>query len=261
MAIQGFIIDVPNVLIKTGDKAYISLTATEGQITAEPESITIEGGQGIYPLFEMNTKSNITISLTDAQFNSDQIEAFGATASTENRKRYEFETSYVVGEDNTVTIEGRTIAASDLTLNGFTPVAQSGGEPATATAGQVLVDSTTESGSTKLTFCEDDEMAGKTVSPVYSYTEQADSLKFLEGVFPKKAEIIIQFPLYEDEDGNDTVPATVQITVYKASINASPTIGGSYKTASTFAIECTAMNPRRADKEIWAIDIFDNKED
>ena len=180
---QGYIIDVPNVLVKTGDKSYISLTATEGQITVEPEEITIEGGQGIYPLFQMNTKSTITVSVTDAQFNTDQLEAFGATASKENRKRYEMETSYVVEEDNTVTIEGRTINAADFSLNGFTAVAQSGGEPASATAGQVLVDNTTESGSTKLTFAAEDDMAGKTISPVYTYTEEAESFKFLEGVF------------------------------------------------------------------------------
>ena len=255
---QGYIIDVPNVLVKTGDKSYISLTATEGQITVEPEEITIEGGQGIYPLFQMNTRSTITVSVTDAQFNTNQLEAFGATASTEQRKRYEIETSYEVGEDNTVTIEGRTIKAADFSLNGFEAVDQTGGEPASASAGQVLVDSTTTSGSTKLTFAAEDDMAGTTISPVYTYTEEAESLKFLEGVFPKKAEVILQFPLYEDEDGNDTVPSTVQITIYKASISASPTICGSYKTASTFALECTAMNPRRADKEIWAIDVFDN---
>lgn len=252
---QGYIIDVPNVLIKTGDKAYISLTATEGQITVEPDEITIEGGQGIYPLFQMNTKSNITISITDAQFNTDQLEAFGATASKENRTRYEMETSYEVDDDNTVTIEGRTVTAAQFTLNGYTPV---DGTADAAASGKVVVDSTSQSGDTKIIFAAADNMAGKTISPVYKYTEQADSFKFLEGVFPKKAEVILQFPLYEDEDGNDTVPSTVQITVYKASISASPTIGGSYKSASTFAIECTAMNPRRADKEIWAIDVFDN---
>lgn len=254
---QGYIIDTPNVLIKTGDKAYLSLTATTGQIAVAPEEITIEGGQSVYPLFNMNTKSAVTVTLTDAQFNTDMFEAFGATASTGNRKRYELETSYVVPEGKSITITGRKIDPADMTINGLKCVAKEDQNVTpTVKTGFVKVDNTTAD--TNLEFNED--MVGKTITPIYAYEESSESLKFLEGVFPKKAEIILQFPLYEDEEGNGAKPATVQITVYKASIKASPTIGGNYKTASTFTIECTAMNPRRADKEIWAIDVFDNNE-
>lgn len=253
---QGFIIDVPNVLIDTGEKSYISVTATEGQLTVEPEELTIEGGQGLYPLFQMNTKSVIKISLTDAKFNTDQFEVYGAVAATESRKRYEFETLYVVEEDNTVTITGRTLKAADFSLNGFTAI--DGEDPASPEKGQVVLSS---SGSdTKITFSAEDSMAGQTISPVYAYTEEAESFKFLEGVFPKHAKVILKFPLYGSEDGNSGSDSTVQIIVHKASISASPTIGGSYKTASTFSMELTAMDPRRADKEIWAIDVFDDKE-
>lgn len=255
---QGYIIDTPNVLIKTGDKAYLSLTATTGQIAVAPEEITIEGGQSVYPLFNMNTKSAVTVTLTDAQFNTDMFEAFGATASTGKRKRYELETSYVVPEGKSITITGRKIEPADMTINGLKCVGKEDTNVnVTVKTGYVKVDSSAGS-DTKLEFNED--MVGKTITPIYAYEESSESLKFLEGVFPKKAEIILQFPLYEDEEGNGAKPATVQITVYKASIKASPTIGGNYKTASTFTIECTAMNPRRADKEIWAIDVFDNNE-
>lgn len=251
---QGYIIDVPNVLLQYGDKQYVSLTATTGQVSVESDELTIQGGQQIYPLFTMNTQSTITVSFTDAQFNTDQLEAFGATAASENRTRYEMETSYEIGSDATITIEGRILTADDIKANGIQFVASDDPNVASSVpTGMAKVETSGED--TKITFNAD--MAGKTIQPVYSYQEKADSYKFLEGVFPKKAKVILQFPLYEDEDGNESKPNMVQITIYKASIQASPTIGGDYKSASTFEMTCTAMNPRRPDKEIWAIDTFE----
>lgn len=246
--VQGFIIDAPNAAIKTKEGTYVTLTASQGQVAVSGNTLDIKGGQSPYNLLSVLTDQQVQITLTDAQFDGDLMEMYGAEVKEQEVERTVFTDKYIIDETYKIVIP-HVIKDGSLTINGLEVTADS----AAVVTGEVAVE--IGEAETTLTFAAD--MEGAEVNPVYTFIDTAVAYEFLNDKFPRRGSVTMEFPLYEeDEDGNPTTTGVAQIEVYRASIVPNFTLGGSYKTASTFSVELKAEDPKRSDKKVWDIKRF-----
>ena len=246
---RGFIIDAPNVLILSGDRTYSCVTATQGQIQFQGSTLEIKGGQSLYDLISIPTGTTLTVTLADARIDGDMLEmGMGATrVSGESREHWRFGTPYIV-DKTTYAIEiPEEIKAETFKINGLTA----------ATAEVVATGTfkvTSEANKTTVTFNED--MAGVEVMPTYAVTAAAESYDALNDALPKKGKVVLQFPVYSGDTEQSGIEAICQVTIWSAAINQNTTIGGSYKTASSFNLDIKGLDSKRPDKRIWTVDFF-----
>lgn len=254
MANTGFIIDCPNALIMSGSDVYTCVTASSGQVQLQGSSLEIKGGHSLYDLISVPTGTSLTATLVDAQFDGDMVNiAFGAERS-ENATvtEYKFGTPYTIstGATPSITLDGVTADAGSVKINGMTESVSS-----TVNSGTYYVDTTTTVGSTVITFNAD--MAGKTVTPAYTVqTAGVTRYDILNTSIPKKGTVVLTFPVYTGDSTESAVTAYAQITIYSASINQNFTMGGSYKTASTFEVTIKGLDAKRPDKRIFSVDLI-----
>lgn len=245
---RGFIIDAPNALIVSGDSTYTLITATSGQVAFQGSSLEIKGGWSLYDLISIPTGTTLTVTLSDARIDGDMLElGMGATKKEKSQEtNWHFGDIYVVESDNTITIP-HAIDEGSLKLNHMTASASE-----TPASGEFHVE--TVGDETLVTF--NDDMVGQEVLPSYSVTEEAEVYDALNDALPKKGMVVLKFPVYDGDTTNAGIAAMCQITIYLASINQNTTIGGSYKTASSFNLELKGLDGKRPDKKIWSVAFF-----
>ena len=245
---QGFMIDAPNVLIQGKKNTYATITAASGSVELTGESLEITGGWSPYALISIPTTSSLTVNLTDAQLTDGYFEVgVGAEKTNEQSDRYYFDTPYEVDDvDYTITID-KEVDVESIRINGLTKVST---EPQT---GEFKAETTT--GTTTITFNED--MAGKMVTPIFSVKEASENYIITTDSIPSKGKAVLVFPVYTNEGDDATIAAYCQITIFEVSVTQQATIGGSYKTASTFGMTLRTVTPRRADKKVWQVDFYD----
>jgi len=244
---KGFIIDAPKVYLKTSTGASHLATAAQGTVTLGGEDIQIDGGWSFYNLARIDTKKNLTISFTDAQWDLDALTlTSGGTRSVNSSEYYYFGNSYVVNE-NTYTITLPYVAvANSVEINGYS-------ESATPVAGEsfaVAMGAT----DTVLTFHADD--AGKSLYPAYRVVTASSTNILTVGTedFAKSGSAVVQFPIYSDADADEsTIIAYAQMSIYKCKIMPTYEFSGSYKTASQFKLDLEGLDPRRQDGNMWQL--------
>ena len=93
------------------------------------------------------------------------------------------------------------------------------------------------------------------VSPFYKImsSEKATTITTKTDDVTKSGEVSIVFPIYGDGDSEKSseIIAYGYLTVYKGKISSERTFGGQYKTASTFTLSISALDPRRPDKKFY----------
>lgn len=243
---QGFVIDAPNAMILTDSGSYVSVTASTGTFTMAGETLDIKGGQSNYNLASIPTSTEITAHLEDAQFNGDMFELFGAAMKEAETEHYATGVSYNVGDNKTVEIPYK-VKKETFQLNGFEVL-----EDGTPTTGQVVMK--IDQDKTTLTFNED--MIGKIVEPVFGYNDTGTVYSFLQDSVPKKGKAVFSWPIYVTEEGEASAGLELQLTIFRASVTPNVSIGGSYKTASTFALDFKAENARRPDGKVFDFTVF-----
>lgn len=243
-----FIIDACNGMVKTKAGTYITLTASSGQVALSGTPLEIKGGQSAYALLSVLTEQQVNVTLTDAQFNGDMMLLYGAKETVGKQDRAVFTDKHEIPSDGEVELQ-HTVKEGTLDVPGFTLVTS------TPTEGQYTVSSAL--GKTTLTFNASD--ANKIIQPTYRVSEDGIAYDFLNDGTPAKGAVTLQFPAYGEIDGVSGEIGMVQIDIYSGSIVPTATIGGSYKTASTFSVEIKAEDAKRADKKVWNITLFDKE--
>jgi len=241
---QGFIVDAPKALILTskGDSAVLS--ATSGEISFGGDSITINGGWSAYDLIEIDTTSSIEVALTEAEWKMSNMQlTTGGTVVTGSADQYYFGDAYIVATDE-ITIPYEVVTGS-VRIAGLTEV-----ETTLATTNFKVVVGT---GSTVITFFASEFVAGSEISPSFKVAVTAsETLTVTTQDAPTSGEVVLQFPVYGDENGVD-IEGYLQILVFKAKIGRANKVGGAYKSASTFDITLRGNDPRRADKKMFEV--------
>lgn len=238
-----FSVDVPDVIVKTANGDYSTVTATDATVTFAGDTIKIAGGQGYYSIAEIDKSKTIAIKVTDAQYNTDSIAlGTGATVKTGTDTYDVYGDIYTADETGLITLPKIAVAGS-VRVNGYKESTD------TVIEGGFKVTIAADSTSVLFTAAE----AGMTFSPVYSVSvDNAVTVTGLTDSFPKSGEARFTYPVYSDVTAAEsTIIGNMQLTIFKAKIAQSFKVGGGVKAAQTFDLTLNALDPRRADKQMW----------
>lgn len=253
---RGFIIDAPEAVLIGKNSNYHCVTAKSGSVDVSGSSINIKGGWSLFDLANIPAGSEITIELTDAKLSSDSFAlALGAEGSSNVAvDEYKFGVEYTVDADSQISIP-EIVKTGSLKIAGLTEIA----DEASLATGKFLVtavagDENTPASTTVKFFTD---MAGKTIQPVYCITvDGGEKYSVKSGALPKSCMIVLKFPVYSDDSDDSDIVAIAQLTIFKAAIEQKWNIGGSYKTASEFALSAKGLDSKRTDKKIFDIDFI-----
>jgi len=245
----GFIIDSPNCLIKSSKGDLIIDKASSGTVTFTGDQIEISAGQGFLALAAIPKTTKIEVKITNAEFSLEQMAMSAGSSVVVGAQEFtKFDTSFAVATGNTFIIPEVAVIGS-IRINGFTEVTAI---PATGEF-KVAISAT----ETTLTFFTDVEV-GTILKPSYKILTSATtvSVRVKNNEVPGSAECILSWPIYESDTVESEIWGTAQLTLFKAKINQSFSIGGSYKTASVFDLNLTALDARRPDLLAWSFVIL-----
>lgn len=245
----GFIIDAPNCLIKSTKGDLIVDKASSGTVTFTGDGITINAGQGFLALAEIPKTTKIEVKISNAEFSLEQMAMSAGSSVVVGAQEFtKFDTSFAVDATNMITIPEIAVIGS-IRINGFT---ESTAIPATGEFKVTIAASTT----TVQFFT--DVLVDTVIKPSYKIMTDATtvSVRVKNNEVPGSAECILTWPIYESDTVESEIWGTAQLTLFKAKINQSFSIGGSYKTASVFDLNLTALDARRVDRLAWSFVIL-----
>lgn len=215
--------------------AFANMQDLSVSSTANEEDIV--GGNKAFPIASFPTDKEITISGTNADFDTSMLEfSDGATYSTPVVKpnmKYYYE--FLIPADGLVTLP-KTPVVDSVQVVGFT-------EGVVATGLFSIV-------TTALTFAVAD--AGKLARVLFEYAPAAsvELYEMFENSVAKPFSFTYLFPIY-DTDNN--VVANGQLEIYKAKMTSGANFEWSHRTATAPKFEAKAQDPQRADKKLWDI--------
>lgn len=244
LGISGFVVDAPNVLVKSKNGDYQNVTASTGEVTFGGDTLKINGGQSFYELAELDKSKTIALKATDAQFNIKSMAVSSGGSLSKGTAPYEFFGELFTVDGTGTFIIPKAIIAGSLRINDYTEIAT--GTPA---EGQFRVTISSSTTTVQLPLSD----ADTNVSP--SYQVNVDNITTLSTKttdFPKSGEVTLEWPLYAGSEADEQeVVGYAQIVIYKAKILQSFKVGGNYKTASTFDFSANGLDPKRPDKKMW----------
>ena len=240
----GFLIDTPNVLIKSTKGDLIIDKSSTGEVSFTGSNLTINGGWSFLALAQIPKEVAIAVKVTNAEFNIDQFAMTSGGSVTVGAKTFtQFGDSFDVDATNSITIP-EAVNVGTLRINGLVEVTT------TVATGEFKV--TIASNTTTVQFFTD-IVVGTTMKPSYEITTAATvlGLSVKTTDVPHSAEVVLTWPIYSSEDIESGIWAHGQLTLFKAMIEQNNKIGGSYKSASTFDINFSTLDARRSDKKAW----------
>lgn len=245
-SLKGYIADVPKVVFRRCDgNAYAFDELTSATVTANIETMDINGGWSLFPLAVLPGNSTFTMSFTSAQFNAEMF----AMSYGGNNMAYQDNASYKVDvkerytpDASTHKIElAHTPVADSIFIEGMEPASGSG----TVTEGTYLVNGK------EITFSASDVI--DYVDVIYSYTAAAKEL-IVTNKESAIGECQCVWPVYGtgDECADSAIIGYYYIRVFRARITAIPGMDTSYKSAATFNFELQALDAHRNDEGVYS---------
>lgn len=157
-------------------------------MAATANSISINGGQGQYPIGFIDTDRGLECSFTNAMFDGDMFEIANATQA-EDGETSTFETKkYAVASGLTVELPFE-VEATSVYIRGLTATT------AEAAAGSFKV--TVAEGKTTLTFAEGDVAVGDELHISYERViENAHTIKITTTTASARGEVWMHWPVY-----------------------------------------------------------------
>ena len=162
-ALKGYVADVPKVIFRRCDgNAYAFTELSAATVTANIETMDINGGWSLFPLAVLPGNSTFTMSFTSAQFDADMFAMANKTEYAENTN-YELDTNERHTPDANHKIELlHTPVEGSIYIAGMEPVTTQSG---TIVSGKYLVNGKT------ITFSADDDIPF--VDVIYAYVQAA----------------------------------------------------------------------------------------
>jgi len=244
----GFIIDTPSALIKSSKGDLIVDKSTSGEISFSGDNLDINAGLGFLALASIPKSTKIEVKITNAEFSLNQLQMTSGGNITVGAKEYnKYGDIFVVDATNSITIPEIVVVGS-LRINGFNEV--------TSVVATKQFKVTIAASSTTVQFFTDVPAATE-IKPSYKILTAATvvGLTVKTTDVPGSGEVVLTWPIYESEEVESSIWADGQLILYKAKINQSSKIGGAYKTASTFDLSFSTLDPRRPDKTAWDFNI------
>lgn len=254
---NGYIIDNPTVDYKRCDDTifhYDEVATTS--VTNNGNTITINGGQGNYPLAIIDTDRTTEITLASAQFKLEMFQmatdadAVDGDYGTLESELYEVDNALKVTipyetKEGSVSVRGFEVA--DAASTGKIKVehieATPGGEGQEAAGPKTVV-----------TFAEGDHAEGDVL--YVSYVRRLNgSVKVGVKSISKtsKGELYMHYPVYSSgvDCTESSVKGQLHIHYYRVRATALPGFDSSYKSAQTPQISFSLIDGKRADKVMY----------
>lgn len=245
---KGYVADVADIdFIRCDGKAYSCKEATATSITPAGDALQVTGGQGSFPLAYIDSGKSLDLSFTNAAFDMDMFELFGTDAAYDASAAAPvaiFTTERVtVASGNTVTLSHTPITTKTMYANGIV-------YGTTAGAGKFTV-----SGST-LTFTAGDVEIGKDIDVNYYYNvEEAHVVPNKTNSQSARGEVWFHIPVYSSGTNcaESAIKGWVDIHVYRVRVTTNAPVDTSYKSAATFQVQFSAIDPKRVDKLMYEV--------
>ena len=244
---KGYVADSANIDFKRCDgKVYSCKEATATSLTPSGDALTVTGGQSLFPLAYIDSARGLEASFTNAAFDMDMFEITNATnaddadSCTLETKKWAVITGLKIElpfevDTTTVYIRGLELAS-------------------TSAAGKYTA--AYADGKTTITFYEGDVAVGDEIYVSYNRRiASAHEIAIKTTTSSARGEVWYHIPVYSS--GVDCTEAAVKgwihIHVYRVRVTTPATIDTSYKTAATFPVTFSAMDPDRADGRMYDI--------
>ena len=245
---KGYIADVADIdFIRCDGKAYNCKEATATSITPSGDAISITGGQGMFPLAYIDSAKGLDLSFTNAAFDMDMFELTGTEAAYDATEEAPV---YIFTSERVTVQSGNTATLSHTPETSKTMYAQGLKYSDTSGAGKFTV-----SGDT-LTFYAGDVTVGKDIFVSYYYAnETAHVVPVKTNSSMARGEVWFHFPVYSS--GSDctesSVKGWVDVHIFRVRVTTPAPIDTSYKTAATFQVQFSSIDPQRVDKLMYEI--------
>lgn len=287
---KGYIADVPQVWFKRCDgNVYHFDEITQANVQPDQSMIEINAGHSLYPVAYLPGQSTMTIDITSGQFDADLF----AMANNSKFEDAEIEspedneiTSYIeAGAGGAAVIKitfPGTAHASNLAVQFYTPGGELFGDPVTfiddgtaATRQAFTASIGSLFGATVIsTFLPSADIGCQmgtdsalrqyvgyyAVAKQYGKNVEGKVAKF-DNASAAMGEAVLKWPVYAsgDDCSESAIKGYLIIRMYRARIARMPGFDASYKTASTFDFQLSAMDPKREDGKIY--DMFYTEND
>ena len=245
---NGFIADAADIDFKRCDGTiYHCESATATSLSPTANSITINGGTSAYPIGFIDTDKGLEASFTDARFDADLFEianavtAVDADGSSRETKLCTVITGGII--ELPFEVDTTSVYIRGLTLTTSTPTT---GEFSAAYA----------SSKTTITFYASDVSVGDEIWVSYNRRLASAHTIAINTTTPTAiGELWMHWPVYSS--GDDCTEAAkkglLHVHVYRVRASSLPGVDTSYKTAATFPVTFTAIDPHRADGLMYKV--------
>lgn len=256
---KGYVADAADVeFIRCDGSVYTCKEATATSITPGGDSLTVTGGQSLFPLAYIDSGKSLDVSFTNAAFDMDMFELTGTEAATDGSVDITISELIEVKENNSALYAHTSKVfktSGQYYIGGLEYVSGN-----TVAAGKFCV-TTADTGETgsKLLFDDDDVAEGDTIMVTYTFASANTHTVPVKTNSPMaRGEVWFHFPVYSS--GTDcteaAIRAIVHVHIYRCRVTTPATLDSSYKTAATFPVTFSSIDPHRADKMMWEI-IYD----
>ena len=249
----GYIADNPNIDFERCDGRIFSYDEvnTSG-FTNGTETVTINGGQGGFPVAILDTTKTLEFTYDISNFTTEIFEMANAVTGadadygTRETKRYDV----VTGPQITIPYEVKagSVKITGLTESSNTTPAEGTFKVAITAAGE------TTAGSTVVTLNAADAAVGDTIRVSYiRRVVDGHRVSVKTTSTTAKGELWAHYPVYSS--GFDCTEAAVKgwvhINIFRVRVTAMPGISSSYKSAQTYSVTFSGIDPKRADGKMW----------
>lgn len=250
----GYVADNPNIDFKRCDQRVFSYDQvnTSG-FTNGNETLTINGGQGAFPLAYLDTTKTLEFTFDIANFDleifemANALNAANGDYGTLETKLY----SVVTGPAITIPFE---VQAGSVFIHGLT---ESADAPA-AGEFKVTITAATAStaGSTSIALHAGDLAVGDEVRVSYKRrVVNAERVNVKTTSKSARGELYAHYPVYSDgaDCTESAIKGWIHIYIPRVRCTAMPGVNTTYKGATTYSATFSGMDPKRADGKMWDI--------
>lgn len=249
----GYIADNPDIDFERCDGRifHYDEVNTTG-FTNGAETLTITGGRSNFPLAILDTTKTQEFTYEISNFTMEMFEMANAVNGTEGdygtleTKRFEVETGLKI----TLPFECKT---NSVQIRGLTEATEgaAGKFTVTITAATAETD-----GKTEITLNASDATVGDTVRVSYRRRMvNAQQVMMKTTGTTARGSLYAHYPVYSA--GMDcteaSIKAWVHIEIPRVRVTALPGFSSSYKSASTYSVTFSGLDPKRADGKMWAL--------
>lgn len=252
--LKGYIIDVPNVtFIRCDKEVFYYDNVSTASITPAENRLNINAGQGTFSLASIKTDSTLDITFASADFGPDMF----SMASGENivsKERSIVESGRFNVATNTLTIP-HIVHIDKIKIRGLKNGGTTGsGTPAAGTFTAKASES--PANETVVTFAEGTVTPGTDVLVTYHRNvKENQTVQIKTDSVGAKGSIWAEYPIYSGGSGCEEAALSGKLLIHIFMVQATqaPGFDSSYKTAATNSVTFSALDPKRADKQMYEI--------